>query len=357
VSAPEGGPPTASASRLRQEILEQPAVLERLLRTQGRAADELVHAIETSGVTHVVVAARGTSDNAGRFAQYLLGMMNGLVVALATPSLFTYYGRPPRFRQSLVIGISQSGRSPDVIAVLSEAKRQGAVTAVLTNDVDSALAAQADVILDLCAGEEKAVAANKTYTAELAAIALLSARLRGDGEMEAAVARLPEAVSVALQSETVVRQAAGRLREIRYAAVIGRGLNYATAFEAALKIKELAYVSAEAYSSADFRHGPLAMVEPGFPVILFAAAGPLLADMQALAGTLGDRRAAVLSISDDPDIARASEAAVTIPRLVPEFLSPVTLIVPAQFLAMHLAEQRGLDVDRPRSIRKVTETY
>ncbi|HET7011967.1 MAG TPA: SIS domain-containing protein [Anaerolineales bacterium] len=350
-------PAPVPASRLRQEIHEQPSVLERLLRSQGTAADRLAAAVRSADVTHVVIAARGTSDNAGRYAQYVLGAMNGLVVALATPSLFTSYDRPPRFRHALVLGISQSGRSPDIIAVLAEAKRQGALTAVLTNDVSSELAAQADVILDLCAGEEKAVAATKTYTAELAAIALLSSRMKADAEMAEALARLPEAVSKALQEHDAVERAATRLQTIRYAAVIGRGFNYASAFELALKIKELAYISADAYSSADFRHGPLALVEAEYPVILIGAAGPLMADMRALAGTLRERRAAVVWISDDPDTTLSSEASIFLPPTVPEWLTPVSLIVPGQLLAMRMAELRGLDVDRPRSISKVTETY
>jgi glutamine---fructose-6-phosphate transaminase (isomerizing) len=347
----------AAGSHLRREIYQQPAVLERLLRSQEAAVDDLVRAMKKAAIRHVVIAARGTSDNAGRFAQYLLGAMNGLVVALATPSLFTYYARPPQLRDALVLGISQSGRSPDIVAVLAEARRQGALTAALSNAVDSELAAQGDIVVDLCAGEERAVAATKTYTAELAAIALLSARLAGDDEMAGALARLPEAVSVALSRDEAAAQAAAGLQGIRAAAVIGRGFNYASAFELALKIKELSYISTEAYSSADFRHGPLAIIEPDFPVIVIAAAGPLLGDMRSLMRTLGERRAKVLCISDDPEAAAGAGAAILVPAQVPEWLSPVTLIVPGQLLAMYMAGLRGYDVDSPRSIHKITETY
>ncbi|MGH2626300.1 MAG: SIS domain-containing protein [Anaerolineales bacterium] len=344
-------------SHLRREILEQPAVLERLVRSQRRAAEELARAMKARDVTHVVIAARGTSDNAGRYAQYVLGGKNGLVVALATPSLFTVYRQPPRFRNALVLGISQSGKSPDLSAVLAEARRQGSLTGVMTNAPHSDLAGLGDVVLDLGAGDERAVAATKTYTAELAAVALLSATLAEDREMHEALEGAPLALARALDTEPAAVEAAARLRDIRYAAVIGRGFNYATAFELALKLKELSYTSTEPYSSADFLHGPLAMVEKGFPAIVLAASGALLADMQAILKVLRQRRALVLCIGDDRETAEMAGASLTIPCLVPEWLSPLPLIVPGQLLAMHLAAGRGYDVDSPRSIHKVTQTF
>jgi glucosamine--fructose-6-phosphate aminotransferase (isomerizing) len=344
-------------SRLRREIFEQPSVLARLLETQRPAAEALAEAVRRRGVSNVVIAARGTSDNAGRYAQYLFGAMNGLVVALATPSLFTYYRRVPRFHNTLVIGISQSGRSPDVIAVLAEARRQGALTAVVTNDRKSPMAAHGDVTIDLCAAEERAVAATKTYTAELAAIALLSTVLAGDAEMAGALERLPGAVGSALAADQAAAQAARGLREIRRAVVLGRGFNYATAFEVALKLEELTYTSTEAFSSADFRHGPMAMVEPGFPAIVVAATGPLLEDLRSVMATLRAGQAEVLCITDDPSTASEANVALRVPCDVPEWLSPATLVIPGQLLALHLATLRGHDVDAPRAIRKITETY
>jgi glucosamine--fructose-6-phosphate aminotransferase (isomerizing) len=344
-------------TRLQQEIYEQPTVIERLLATQPPAAEKLGEAMLDRGVTHVVIAARGTSDNAGRYAQYLFGAMNGLVVALATPSLITYYRRPPQFHNSLVLGISQSGRSPDLIAVLAEAKRQGALTAVITNDTRSALAAEGDVVVDLCAGEERAVAATKTYTAELAAAALLSAVMAGSQEMFEALGRLPQAVAGALGADDAAAQAASGLHDVRRAVVLGRGFNYATAFELALKLEELTYTSTEAFSTADFRHGPMAMVEPGFPAIVVAATGPLLEDVHRSMASLLTSQANVLCLTDDPGTAAEARQAILIPREVPEWLSPAALVVPGQLLALHLAALRGHDVDAPRSIRKVTETY
>jgi glucosamine--fructose-6-phosphate aminotransferase (isomerizing) len=343
-------------SHLHREIHSQPAVLERLLSTQRKPARDLVLAISSRAINHVLIAARGTSDNAARFAQYVFGAMNGLLVSLATPSLYTFYHRPPRLRDVLVLGISQSGRSPDIIAVLAEARSQGALTATLTNETDSELAGLGDFVIDLCAGEEQAVAATKTYTAELAAISLLSATIAGDPDMVAALERTPTAVSKALSTEDAARQAAARLQKFSHAAVIGRGFNYATAFELAIKLAELTYSPVQAYSSADFLHGPLAVVERGFPVIVVAAAGALRDDLSGLLRTLDERRAEVVCITDEAGLIEPSGGVIRVPQEVPEWLSPLPLIVPGQLLALHLAHLRGLDVDSPRSIKKVTET-
>lgn len=347
----------STASHLQREIHEQPAVLERLLRSQGPAAAELAQKMTARGITHVVIAARGTSDNAGRYAQYLLGVMNGILVTLAAPSLFTAYQRPPRLGNTLVLGISQSGKSPDVVAVLAEARRQGSLTAVVTNTPNSDLARLGDVVIDLGVGPEKAVAATKTYTAELGALAMLSASLAASGEMKAELDRTPEAMALALGTDRAASEAAAALKEARHMAVLGRGFNYATAFELSLKLTELSYTNAVAHSSADFRHGPLAMVEPGFPVLVLAATGALLEDMRAIVAMLADRRAEVLCISDDASLASTVRLPLTLPRTVPEWLSPLPMIVPGQLLAMHLAALRGYDLDAPRAITKVTETY
>ena len=347
----------ATDSVMWREIQEQPDVIDRLVTSQQAAAEGLARALERRPITHIVLAARGTSDNAARYAQYLWGAMNGLVMALATPSLFTRYHRPPHLTNSLVLGLSQSGRSPDIVAVLEEARRQGALTAVVTNAPGSPLAAQADIVIDLCAGEERAVAATKTYTAELAAIALACVTLSRDSDMLEALKRVPDAMAQALRVEASAKVAADSLRQMHSAAVIGRGYNYSTAFELALKLQELTYANTQAYSSADFLHGPLALVEPGFPVIGIAARGPLLADLRSLFDTLLERQAHLVCISDDPAAAPGARHVLPVPAGTPEWLTPLTLIIPGQLLALHLAVARGGDVDAPRSIHKVTETY
>jgi glucosamine--fructose-6-phosphate aminotransferase (isomerizing) len=346
-----------SNTHLYREINEQPAVMGRLLSREKGAVDGLARAIEGAGISHVVIAARGTSDNAARYGKYVLGAMNGLTVALATPSLFSIYGRPPKFDRALVLGISQSGRSPDIVAVLAEARRQGALTAVISNTPGSELAQLGDHVIDLGAGEERSVAATKTYTAELAAIALLSARLAGDGQIMAELAAIPEAMQATLDMNETIARVAPRYRYMQGCVVIGRGYNYATAFELALKMKELTYTIVEPYSSADFLHGPMALVEEEFPVIVIAPTGALLGKMGEFVHRLGEHRAETILISDDKALLAQARIPLSLPRTTPEWLSPLVTILPGQLLALHLAHERGYDVDAPRSIRKVTETH
>ncbi|MCS6843034.1 MAG: SIS domain-containing protein [Caldilineales bacterium] len=344
-----------TTTHLYREIHEQPAVLTRLLLAERAAAADLAVEIRRRQVDHVVVAARGSSDNAARYAQYLLAAANGLPVGLATPSLFTVYAAPPRFGNALVLGISQSGQSPDIVAVLAEARRQGALTAAITNAPGSPLAQMADFVLHLHAGEERAIAATKTYTASLAAIALLSVALDEDPKRRAALEELPGVVAQALALAGVDR-VAERYRYMSACVVIGRGFNYCTAFELALKLKELTYTVAEPYSSADFRHGPLALVSEGFPMVIVAPSGKMLPEMLDFMATARSRGAELLVISDHPEALALARVPLALPTGAPEWLSPLLTVLPGQLFAMHLAHARDLDVDHPRGLRKVTET-
>jgi glucosamine--fructose-6-phosphate aminotransferase (isomerizing) len=343
-------------SYLYKEIHEQPHILQRLLDSERETVQRLAESIRESEITHVVIAARGTSDNAGRYAQYLLGAINSLTVTLTTPSLFSVYKQPPRFGNALVLGISQSGKSPDIVAVLAEAQRQGVLTAAITNFSESDLAEQADFVIDLQAGVERSIAATKTYTSELAAIALLSAYLAEDEPMLATLEQVPGLVATTLAMETEIAQVAQRYRYMRDCVVIGRGYNYATAFELALKLKELTYIIAEPYSSADFMHGPLALIEHGFPAIVIAPSGVMLPEIRNFIQTLKQREAEVIAISDDPDTLVQARIPLRLPQPAPEWLSPITAIIPGQLFAMHLAHVRDYDPDHPRGLRKVTET-
>jgi glucosamine--fructose-6-phosphate aminotransferase (isomerizing) len=346
-----------SESHLYREIHEQPATLARLLSSARPAVERLARLIQQDDINHVIIAARGTSDNAGRYAQYALGANNRLTVSLATPSLFTIYGRPPRVGKALVLGISQSGKSPDIVAVLAEARRQGAPTAAITNEPASELAQEADVVVELGAGVERAVAATKTYTAELMAIALLSAVLSGDEGMGAALEAIPEVVGATLESSGAIGVAAPRYRYMERCVVIGRGYNYATAYELALKLKELTYTIVEPYSSADFLHGPIALVENGFPVIVIAPSGIMQPEMVAFMEKVGQRQGEIIAISDDEATLGLARIGFRLPEKVDEWLSPIPAIVAGQLFAMHLAHTRDFDVDRPRGLTKVTETH
>ncbi len=347
---------TLADTHVYREIHEQPAVLERFLRTQRAVMEELANAVRRRAVTHVVISARGTSDNAGRYATYVLGGFNRLPVALATPSLHTVYQMPPRYDGALVLGISQSGQSPDIVSVLEEARRQGALTASFTNAPQSALAQASDIVVNVEAGTEQAVAATKSYTAQVAAVALLSALLAEDAQRLAELEAVPEAVARTLEMDEAIAAAAPRYRYMMGSVVVGRGFNYATAFEMALKMKELTYTIAEPYSSADFVHGPMAMVEEGFPVIVIAPSGPMAGEMQNFLETIRRRQGETLVISDSDVLLAHARTPLRLPQPVPEWLSPITAIVPGQLFAMHLAHTRDYDVDAPRGLKKVTET-
>ncbi len=313
-------------------------------------------AIRAAAPSWVLIAARGSSDNAARYAQYLLGARNRLGVGLAVPSLFTLYQAPPRLDGALVIGISQSGQSPDVVSVLAEAARQGAVTLAVTNDPESPLARTASHTLPLLAGEERAVAATKTYSAELFVLAMLSAELDGDestrGELRGVVDRVREAIELNRDLD----HAASLFRDAQKFVVLGRGFNYATAFEVALKIKETSYALAEPYSIADFLHGPVAMIDRGFPVILVAPAGKASVDVPKLLDLLEERGARLAAISDDGAVLSRAQACLRLPPAVPEWLSPLVAIAPGQLWASALARARGQDPDRPRGLTKITLT-
>ena len=343
-------------THLYQEIREQPAVVSQFLQQEQATIAALAKAIQQQGVTHVVIAARGTSDNAGRYAKYVLGAFNGLQVALATPSLFSLYQRPIQFKNALVLGISQSGQSPDIVAVLAEARRQGQLTAAITNTPNSPLAQEADFVINLHAGAEKAVAATKTYTSSLIAIASLSAVLAEDAQMQYELAQVSGWMQAALGCESAVTKIAERLRYMQHCVVIGRGFNYATAFEIALKMKELTYSIVEPYSSADFLHGPFAVLNPGFPVIVVAPTGALSAMMLEFVEQLHQASAEIIAISDHAPTLDKATLPIKLPSSSAEWLTPLTTILPGQLLAMHLAHTRHLNVDAPRAIHKVTET-
>jgi len=342
---------------LHTEIFEQPHILRGLLEREMNNVRRIAEEIHSLAPGYIFLAARGTSDNAGRYANYLWGSVNGLPVALAAPSLFTMYRQPPVLKGALVVGISQSGQSPDIISVLEEGHRQGCRCLAITNAPDSALGQAADYIIDIQAGTETAVAATKTYTAELMAIAMLAVALRKNDALLDELFRTPDWAAQALELDAPLAGASERYLFMSHCAVIGRGYNYATAFEWSLKLKELAYIVAEPYSTADFQHGPVAMVERGFPVLAVAATGMVYQDVLGLLKRLrGELFAELVVISDQEEALSLAQTPLSLPRGIPEWLSPLISIIPGQMFAFHLTRARGLDPDQPRTIHKVTET-
>lgn len=342
---------------LKSEIFEQPSVLEGLLIKRMGVVQDIAEEINKAAIKYIFLAARGTSDNAGLYAKYLWGAFNQLPIALAAPSLFSLYAKPPSLQDAFVVAISQYGQSPDIVSVVTEGKRQGVPTLAITNDPGSPLARAADYILDLECGPEIAVAATKTYTASLLSIAMLSVALKGDKELLIELKRVPEFIQQVLGMDMEIQEIAERYRYMQQCVVLGRGYNYATAFEWSLKLKELAYIVAAPYSSSDFRHGPMAILSHGFPVFVVAHTGEVFNDMMDLLSVLiEEREIELLAISNEPRLLGIARTQIHTPANIPEWISPIVSIVPAQLFSYHLTQAKGLDTESPRGLRKVTRT-
>jgi glutamine---fructose-6-phosphate transaminase (isomerizing) len=336
----------SGGSLMEQDMAAQPAVLAALA---GRR-DEIIESLAGPAPVGIVVVARGSSDHAGILGRYLLEAATGLPVALAAPSLQTLYGVLPRVDGWLAVGISQSGRTPEIATVLERFRDGGARAVAVTNEPDSPLARGASVHVSLGAGEERAVPATKTFTAQLAAMALMAEALGpvpfGAGDWDG----LPAVVEEVLEDAAPVERVAAELRRVDELACVGRGYLMCVALEAALKLREAAGLRAEGWSAADFRHGPLTVAGPGLPTLAVSAAGPAAADVAELAEQLAGGGAPVLRMSDD------ARADIPFPSGVPEPLAAIPATVRAQQLALALAQRRGIDPDRPPGLAKVTRT-
>jgi len=343
-------------SWLESELNEQPSALATLLDRQGDAARAVASLLARGDVQYVLIASRGSSSNAARYAQYLLGRAHRVPVAFATPSLFTLYEQPPRLDGALVIGISQSGKSPDVVAVLAEAREQGRPTLALTNDVESPLAKTAEVVLPLEAGEEHAVAATKTYVNSLGVVALLFAEMSNDSAARNELLAMPDALARQIELSLDGPPPLDEYRDAVGLTVVARGVNYGTGFEIALKIRELSGLVTEAYSPADLMHGPIAAIQANWPVLVVAPSGPARPSVEEIVPPLRARGARLIAISDVRAVLRRARTPLLLAPGVPEWLSPLTAVVPGQVTALRLTRLRGLDLDHPAGLRKVTMT-
>ena len=342
---PPDGP--IAGELMAEEIAEQPAVLAQLLADPGEFT-EAADRIAAAGPRFVLIAARGTSDHAGLYAKYLAEVQMQLPAGLVSPSALTVYGARPDMSDVLFVAVSQSGRSPDLIDSVTAARKRGALTLAVTNAIDSPLAAAAELAVDVGAGAERAVAATKTYTAELLALYLLFAGERAAdsaGTLPPAAAR-----TLALTSDEELAQFAARFRFAERLVLTARGYSYATAREGALKLMETSYLSAMAFSGADLLHGPMAMIDRSVPVIAVTSPGRGGAAMEPVLDRLAEIDADVLRVGVADGLPIASPG-------VPEQLYPILEILPLQRLAWRLALDRGIDPDRPRGLSKVTQTH
>jgi glutamine---fructose-6-phosphate transaminase (isomerizing) len=343
-------------SHLEQELRQQPAALARLIEKQRGYAEQVRELFLRDDVQYILIASRGSSSNAARYAQYLLGRAYRVPVAFATPSLFTLYEQPPRLDGALVIGISQSGKSPDVVEVVAEARRQGRPTIALTNTPSSPLGLAADGVLKLEAGKEQAVAATKTYVNSLGAVALLFATSTADAQALGELQRLPEQLAAQLDLSWEHVTEIDPLGTVDGGTVVSRGINYCTAFEIALKIRELSGLLFESWSAADLMHGPVAAIGEGWPVFAVAPSGPALGAMAEAVDAVAARGARTVVISDDAGLRARAEIGLPLLPGVPEWLSPLIAVVPGQLAAMRLAQLRGIDLDAPLGLSKITLT-
>ncbi len=339
-----------------REIREQPAALERLLADELGRVGELAEAARARNISLLFLAARGTSDHAAVYAKYLFEIIAGIPAALAAPSVFTLYGATVRLDDALVLGISQSGKAADAIEVLKRARAAGQLTGCITNDAESPMSQTAEFPLCCRAGVERSLPATKTYTTSLALVYALVASLAERSELLEDLRRAPEWVEQVLGLHDHIGECAERYRFMEECVVLARGINQCSALEAALKLSETTYVRAHPYSSADFKHGPIAVVDEGYPCFLFGPSGEGYETMVQMADALRDRGAELIVLSDREELLEKATTRLPLPQ-VPELLSPLVGIVAAQLFAYHLARVKGRDPDNPRGLLKVTHTF
>ena len=350
-AAPVGGP-----SAMAREIREAPARVATLL-TEGRAEiADAAAAISAAAPRWATIAGRGTSDHAATFGRYLLETHLGMPTGLAAPSVTSVYHAPLDWHGGLLVAVSQSGESPDVVAVTEAARAGGAVTVAVTNAATSPLAGAAEFVIDCRSGPEQSVAATKTYVAELVVLAAIVERLRPDPEVATALQALPDALARSIEgaerwlaSTAIVDEFAAADRAL----VVSRGYNLATALEIALKLKETCGLFADGYSTADLQHGPVALAAPDVPSLAVRPPGDMGARVDDVVARLATTGRAPWSIDAG---ASTGVRVLGLELDLPDTLSPAALVVPGQLLAEAVARRRGLDPDAPRGLSKITLT-
>lgn len=337
------------------EIAEQPAALALTIKEERSKIAKLGQTIRARNIDLIVLVARGSSDNAALFGRYLLEITTGIPVSLSAPSIHTIYKAKLKLDRALVVGVSQSGEGEDINRVLENARQCGAYTVGITNEPNSSMTTLVDQTLLTHGGRERSVAATKTFTSQMLLFYMVAEAL-SDQQSSISYEAIPEFVSKALEQKPAILELVQRYVFMENCVVVGRGLAYANAYELALKLMETCYVVAERFSSADFLHGPLAMVERHFPVFLFAPPGEMLPGVKSLIERLRELHADTLAITSDIEAAGLCTRSIIMPREIDEFLAPIPYIVPGQLFAALLAEAKGLDPDSPRSLSKVTRT-
>ena len=340
-------------TQFEREIREQPEVLARLL--EDPTVQEVAETLRKRAPKLIVTLARGSSDHAVTFLDYLAGQTLGLPVASLPPSLLSVYAARMHAEGTLAVGVSQSGESSDVVEGLTTLRRAGALTVALSNDPESSLVHAADYGLLQGAGLEQAVAASKTFSTQMLLLSLLVAHWAEDKVLLNALHAVPAALSATLRTSEPLKEIALRLTHARSMYVLGRGLSYAPALETALKLKETCYLHAEAYSSAEFQHGPIAAVNPSDPVLMLALDDATALSNREAAAKLRAANADLSVVSSDENVLGEAVAAASLPAGHP-VTQAFAFVLVGQLLALHLARAKGLNPDAPRHLNKVTKT-
>lgn len=336
-------------SKMRQEILEIPDAVDRLLSQGAANIQKAAQSVRDADPRFLISVARGSSDHACTYLKYASELLLGLPVASVGPSVSSLYGAELRAKGAVCLSVSQSGQSPDIVGLTRSLRDTGATTIAVTNNTGSRLAEVADAVLPLHAGPELSVAATKTFVTSLVSGLWLLAEIKGDAEMTGAIHTLPEYLAQATQCDW---SAAADTITGRSLFTLGRGPSFSISGEAALKIKETCQIHAESYSSAEVLHGPVSIVEDGFPVISFAAGDAAEQATAEAADALAEKGAAAFATTDK--VTRA--VALPVVRTDHWITDPITAITSFYSMVEAVAGARGIDPDAPRHLKKVTET-
>lgn len=343
--------------KMLNEILEQPRVVKKIIDFEFKNIETIASVIKNNDIRIINIAARGTSDNAAVLGKYLFEYLTGIPTSLFSPSLFTLYKAKINLKNSLLIGISQSGEATDVGEVIRQGKKQKAITLGITNTRGSTLTKISDYFIYIHAKEERSLAATKTYIGQITVLYLLSALIKEDHKLIEEIFHLPPIMQDILDKlKNEIPSRCERYRFMERCIVLGRGFNFATALETALKLKETSYCLSEPFSAADFLHGPIVIVEAGFPVIIYAPSGKTFKMMKKTAGKLKRKKAELIIISDNDDILKYADLPVKINYILPEILTPLIYILFGQIFAFYLSQAKKLPTDQPRYLKKITKT-
>ncbi|HEY8390147.1 MAG TPA: SIS domain-containing protein [Clostridia bacterium] len=341
---------------MESEIFQQSDVLKNCLNYNKQTLNDLVKTLKEKNIENVVVAARGSSDNASNYFKYVFESLAGLPVALAAPSINTLYNTKLSLKHSLVIGVSQSGAAEDVMAVINNAKESGAVTVCITNNLESKMAKLADFHLYCNADKERSVAATKTFTSQMYLLANLAAYYAENEEVKAELESVPENLNKIFALKENIAVLSEKYKNMSSLIVLARGTNYAIAQETALKIQETTYINARAYAASDFHHGPFAIVDDKSTVMLIAPKGLSQNDMVEMKDKLLGVDAKVIVMTNDQTIAQGATDTMLLPVEGSDYVMPFYNVVASQLWACYMSVARGLNPDAPRGLKKVTIT-